>query len=54
MELPFLYSLTYSAASLLLKVLAINIAILPVLARLERLNYRMPGFFKMLCCVLIF
>lgn len=37
-----------------LKVFAIYIAVLPVLTWLERLNYRMPFFLKVLCCVLVF
>ena len=45
---------TYSVVSLLFKILAINITVLPVLTWLERLDYRMPDFFKVLCCVFIF
>lgn len=36
------------------QILPVDITILPVLSRLVRLNHRMPGFFKMLCCVFVF
>ena len=57
MRAAFRYLSIFSAVSffsLLFKVLAVNIAVLPVLTGLERLNYRMPGLFKVLCCMLVF
>jgi hypothetical protein len=38
----------------LFKILTVNVTVFPVFPWLERLNYRVSGLFKVLCCVPVF